>query len=85
MESRFDRTVLYEKNLENVFTKSCLKYLWIPELFNRYRFNEYDVIRYMALGLRYSAIELLAKAGFGRLVATKVRGYLGSGAVNWNA
>lgn len=83
MESRFDRTVLYEKNLENVFTKSCLKYLWIPEFFNRYRFNEYDVIRYMALGLRYSSIELLAKAGFGRLVATKVRGYSGSGAVNW--
>ncbi len=83
MESRFDRTALYEKNLENVFTKSCLKYLWIPEFLNRYRFDEYDIVKYMALGLRYSSIELLAKARFGRLVAMKVKGYSGSRAVNW--
>lgn len=82
-EGRFSRTVLYEKNLKDVFTKSCLKYLWAPDFFGRCRFNGYDLIRYMALGLRYSSIELLAKAGFERLVMEKVRGYCGSRAVNW--
>lgn len=83
MESRFERTVLYEKNLENVFTKSCLKYLWIPRFFNLYGLDGYDMVRYMTLGLRYSSIELLVKAGFGTLVAAKMRGGTGSRAVNW--
>lgn len=82
-EARFERTVVYENNLENVFTKSCLKYLWIPELFRNEGFTAYDYIRYMALGLKYVSIELLAKSGFTTLAADKVKGYIGSGAVNW--
>lgn len=82
-EARFERTVLYEKNLESVFIKSCLKYLWIPDMFWNKSFTAYDYIRYIALGLKYVSIELLAKSGFTMLTTEKIIGVPGSGTVNW--
>lgn len=78
---KFERTELYIENLKNVFEKSCLKYGWIPHLL--VEFDAYDYIRYIDLFLKYQSIELLAKAGFKRLVTDKIEGLTGSGCVNW--
>lgn len=80
-EPKFERTELYTENLKNVFEKSCLKYGWIPHLL--VEFDAYDYIRYIDLFLKYQSIELLAKAGFKRLVTDKIKGLTGSGCVNW--
>ena len=80
-EPKFARTEIYTGNLKNVFEKSCLKYGWIPHLL--VEFDAYDYIRYIDLFLKYQSIELLAKAGFKRLVTDKIEGLTGSGCVNW--
>lgn len=82
-EPRFARTVIYDRNLENVFKNSCLKHNWLPDMFNRNNYNAYDYIRYIYLSLKYQSIELLAKAGFTRLANQKIFGHVGSGCINW--
>lgn len=70
--SKYERTEIYEENLEAVFTKSCLKYHWAPEFFKRYKFGPYSYTRYMGQCLKYQSMELLRKAGFERLVMERV-------------
>lgn len=82
-ESKFERTVVYDKNLEKIFTKTDLKYMWMPEFFIKHNFDAHDLIRYMALGLKYRSVELLIKSGFDNLVEEKLRGWGGYRAVNW--
>lgn len=73
--SKYERTEIYTENLEAVFTKSCLKYHWAPDFFQRHKFGPYKYTRYMAQSLKYQAVELLRKAGFEELVMERVRGY----------
>lgn len=80
---RFNKTEVYEANLENVFRKSCLKYLYNRDMFETHEFDAYNYVRYMQLGLKYQSIELLTKAGFEQLVIDKVTEAPGSGCVNW--
>lgn len=80
-EPKFSKTEIYMANLKTVFEKSCLKYGWQPYIFAE--FDPYDYIRYIDLHLKYQSIEMLAKAGFESLVKEKVRGYPGSGCINW--
>lgn len=72
---------IYSDNLETVFRKSCLKYLWSPQLFEG--FEPKDYIRYMDQALKYQSIELLNKAGFSQLVKCRINDSYGAGAVNW--
>lgn len=83
--TNFHSTVLYEKNLQNVFTKSCLKYFWDKGFLQRAGFDAYEYIEYISLSLRYQSMELLRKAGFEKLVIEKVCGgyQVKSGVVNW--
>ena len=79
---KYERTEIYKENLEAVFTKSCLKYLWQPEFFEKEYFNAYDYIRYIQQGLKYQSIELLLKAGFRQLVLNRING-MTTRAINW--
>ena len=76
--AKYERTELYMDNLESVFTKSCLKYHYDESFFEDYRFDAYDMVRYISQSLKYPAIELLRKAGFGNLVAGRVGEYCGN-------
>lgn len=78
--AKFERTELYPGNLENVFTKSCLKYHYDRDFFENYKISSYEMIQYISQSLKYPAIELLRKAGFGRLVKDRLndRGYKGT-------
>ncbi|MCC2864895.1 PcfJ domain-containing protein [Anaerovorax odorimutans] len=80
--SKYERTEIYKENLEAVFTKSCLKYLWQPEFFKEEHFNAYDYISYMQQGLKYRSIELLLKAGFRQLVLNRIAG-MTTRSINW--
>ena len=82
-EPKFARTETYTENLKEVFEKSCLKYAWLPDLFDRYEFTPYDYVSYINLHLKYQSIELLAKAGFELLAMQKTFGEQGSGCINW--
>lgn len=79
----FWRTEVYEDNIKNVFRNSCLKYGYIPQLLEGCEIDTYEFIRYIDLFLKYHSIELLAKAGFERLVLNKIDGLNGSGCINW--
>ncbi len=74
---RYERTELYTDNLERVFTKSCLKYHYDRDFFDTYEITAYEMIPYISQSLRYPAIELLRKAGFGNLVAGRLGEYDG--------
>lgn len=80
---KFERTEVYKGNLKRTFLKSCLKYGWQPDMFQRHEFDAYDLISYINLHLKYQSIELLAKAGFECFVVEKVIGSTGSGCINW--
>lgn len=69
---KFERTELYMDNLENVFTKSCLKYHYDRDFFDAYEITAYEMIPYISQSLNYPAIELLRKAGFERLVINRI-------------
>lgn len=86
---KFERTAIYEKNLEAVFRNSCLKYQFDPAMWLYFDTvageavpDPYRVVAYMDLALKYQAVELLRKAGFEKLVFNKVLGD-GTRAVYW--
>lgn len=83
--SYFRSTALYEKNLENVFLKSCLKYFWDESFLQKADFNAYGYVEYISLSLKHQSMELLRKAGFDELVREKVCDAYGvkRGIVNW--
>lgn len=81
--SVWETTEIYEDNLEKVFTKSCLKYAYAPDLFTRRNFNADDYIRYIQLSLKYQSLELLRKAGFETAAMQYVTGCSGSRTINW--
>lgn len=80
-EPKFEEIYIYRDNLEDVFCKSDLKYLWDKELIGW--LDAYQLIQYISLGMQYQAIEMLYKAGFKQLVMDKINRNGPSGAVNW--
>lgn len=82
-EPRFSKTEVYEDNIEDVFTKSCMKYLYVNDFAERHEFTAYDYIRFINLGLKYPSIEMLLKSGFETLVINKIGERTGGGCVNW--
>lgn len=80
--SKYEKTVMYEDNLENVFTKSCLKYHYDPDFFAAYITSPRRMIRYISQCLKYPAIELLRKAGYKKVVEGRISGYGTMSAIN---
>lgn len=76
-------TYMYTGNLESVFTKSCLKYLWIPEFIRGNNINSEQMIRYIDEGLKNQSLELLIKAGFTNIALHRIKENQGMGNVNW--
>lgn len=72
---------VYRENLEPVFTKSCMKYLWDPEFVNS--LNAYQLVNYMSMGMKWQGVELLHKAGFRQLTMQRINGEYGSGCCYW--
>lgn len=77
-----ENVYIYRANLENVFTKSCMKYLWDAALVQE--LDAFELINYMAMGVKWQAIELLHKAGFQRIIAQRLNAEPGSGCCYWN-
>lgn len=73
--------LIYDKNLEKVFLKSDLRYIYLPELITG--MNAYEFIKYISDGAKYQSMELLAKAGFKRIVMHRVQGFSGLANINW--
>lgn len=82
-EPRFSKTEVYEDNIEDVFTKSCLKYLYVNDFAERHELTAYDYIRFINLRLKNPSIEMLIKSGFETLVINKIGGRTGGSCVNW--
>lgn len=80
-EPKFEMVFIYRDNLEDVFLKSDLKYLWNKELIDL--MNAFQIVQYAKLGMTYQSIELLYKAGFHQIVIDKINEYGPSGAVYW--
>lgn len=72
--SKYERTEIYEDNLEAVFTNSCLRHHHDAEFFKKHGFNAYAYVRYIDQCLRHQAMELLRKAGHENLVLDRLRG-----------
>lgn len=68
--SRFDFTYLRTEGLEQIFTKSDLKYLWLDGYVQNLPPNE--MIQYVRYGMMHRSVELLLKAGFTKLVWMKI-------------
>lgn len=77
----FETVYVYSENLESVFTKSCLKYLWDPEFVNS--LNAYQLVNYMSMGMKWQGVELLQKAGFRQLTMQRLDLEYGCGCCYW--
>lgn len=64
---------IYRKNLESVFLKSDMKYLWDEQALELK--NAWQLIEYMAEGMKRPYVEMLWKAGFHRIVEERTNGY----------
>lgn len=71
---------LYSKNIDEIFEKTDLKYLNIPGFADKC--DAEWLVKYMSDGMKYQAVELLAKGGFPRLVKERITGGR-CGACNW--
>lgn len=72
---------VYRKNLESVFKKSCLKYLWDAQFIEG--LSAYQLVNYISMGMRWNSVELLKKAGFQHITMERINELPGSGACNW--
>lgn len=86
--SKYYDIYLNEFELEEVFTKSDLKYLWdekfiqeVLDLKHSYGRPE-RLIRYISQGMKYQSVEMLVKSGFTRLAAERAGEYP-TGSVYW--
>lgn len=82
MPPPLDTVYIYRKNLENVFLKSDMKYLWDEKAVGPK--DAFELIEYISEGMKRSYVEMLWKAGFHRIVNERInRRYQGPrGAIN---
>lgn len=78
---RYAFTYMRTDGLMDVFTKSDLKYLWIPGWCDNMPPKE--MVAYIGYGMRQPAIELMTKAGFTNLVGERLQGTKSGLIVNW--
>lgn len=71
---KYERTEIYEDNLEAVFLNSCLRHHYDAEFFKKHEFNAYNYVRYIDQCLKYQSMELLRKAGYENLVLGRLCG-----------
>lgn len=81
MNVSLENIYVYSDNLESVFAKSCLKYLWDPEFIHS--LDAYQLVNYMSMGMKWQGVELIKKAGFKTLIMQRLNKEYGSGCCYW--
>ena len=80
-QTKYEFTYMRTDNLEQVFTKSDLKYLWVPGWCTN--LTPEAMVQYIGFGIRQQSIELMTKAGFTKLVMERLHGTKSGHIINW--
>lgn len=76
---------VYDRNFNKLFNGTDLKYADVQEVYREKNLDAYELLQYLYLSAKFQSVELLRKAGFWSLVASKMAMEPGSKAINWKA
>lgn len=81
--NKYKQVFLYDRNINDVFKQTCLKYADLPNFITKYNLTPDVIIPYIALFLKYQSVEKMYKIGFQELLISKAKNHNTFGAINW--